>query len=186
MKKEAWNVLLIMSEQTPFTLPLIFFSLFMVNLDTRLLMMMALVFFNMITNSILKFIIKGGYKFTGKESLPILGRGYRPSNNLNCSVFGGKVKGEQTFGMPSGHSQIIWSIIGYLLVHLYYENHYDDNFKYYYPFQATFLIMMGIIVSYSRVHIKCHTPMQVILGGIIGFGIGIGWYHVYPYPPILE
>lgn len=184
--KEVFNVIMIMSEQTPFTLPVLFMGLFMVTLDTRNLMMMALVFFNMLVNSILKVIIKEGYKYTGKESWPILGRGYRPNNNKNCSVFGGKVKGEQTFGMPSGHSQIIWSVIGYLLVQLYHDNKYDANFKYFYPFQVMFLVFLGMTVSYSRVHIKCHTPMQVIMGGIVGLGIGIGWYYMYPHPPILE
>lgn len=186
MKKALFNGLMVISQQTPFTLPILFFILFVTTLDTRYMILMALVFFNMLVNSILKIITKRGYKLSGKDTLPLLGKGYRPQNHMNCSVLGGKVTNEQTFGMPSGHSQIIWSVIAYIVTFLYYENRYKPDFKYYFPFQVLLLCMIGLTVSFSRVHIGCHTVMQVVIGGLIGIGIGYGAYVMYPHPKKLD
>lgn len=185
MKTALFNGLMVISQQTPFTLPILFFILFVTTLDTRYMILIALVFFNMFFNSILKIITKNGYRLSGKETLPLLGKGYRPRNNLNCSVLGGKVTKEQTFGMPSGHSQIIWSVIAYIVTFLYYENRYKPDFKYYFPFQVLLLAIIGLTVSFSRVHIECHTLMQVIIGGLIGIPIGYGAYIMYPHPKVL-
>jgi membrane-associated phospholipid phosphatase len=186
MKESIFNALLVISKQTPFTTPLLFFMLFMMSLDTRYLILFVMVFFNMFSNYLLKVVIRSGYRLTGRDSLPILGRGYRPKKHSNCSVLGGNTKAGNTFGMPSGHSQIIWSIISYTLIYLYYENKDNKHFMIYYPFQVIFLLLIGLLISYSRVYINCHTSRQVIYGGLIGIGVGIGGYYVYPHPPVLN
>lgn len=174
------------ARQTPFSLPLLFLFSFITTLDTRYLMLVAMIIFNMITNYIFKYGVKSIYKSKKRTTLPILGRGYRPKANMNCSVFGEKISNEQTFGMPSGHSQIIWAVITYFIIHKYYETEYLDNFDYVFPLQAITLISIGIFVSFSRVFIDCHTFRQVLIGGILGTGIGAGFYYMYPKPPVLN
>jgi membrane-associated phospholipid phosphatase len=186
MKNIILNGLMEISRQTPFSLPLLFLISFITTLDTRYLILVAMIIFNMITNAMFKHGVKFIYKSKRKNTLPILGRGYRPKANLNCSVFGEKISNEQTFGMPSGHSQIIWAVITYLVIHQYYETEYLDNFNYIFPLQAIVLISLGIFVSFSRVSIDCHTFRQVLIGGILGIGIGAGFYYMYPRPPVLN
>lgn len=42
-------------------------------------------------------------------------QGTRPSNAISCDLFLDGELGSKTFGMPSGHSQIIWSVVTYIL-----------------------------------------------------------------------
>jgi membrane-associated phospholipid phosphatase len=186
MKNFVLNGLMEIARQTPFSLPLFFLVGFVITLDTRNLIIVAMIIFNMISNYIFKHGVKSIYKTKNRTTLPVLGRGYRPKSNMNCSVFGEKISNEQTFGMPSGHSQIIWAVITYFIIHLYYETEHLDNFNYVYPLQVIVLISIGVFVSFSRVFIDCHTFRQVLVGGLLGAGIGAGFYYMYPKPPALN
>ena len=111
-----------------------------------------------LSNKIFKCIAKRAY---GKrDSLPILGRGKRPEGACGCGLLDDN-KPSTTFGMPSGHSQIAWSVATYLILR------YCDI-----P-QSIFLINIATYISFSRVSIGCHTKEQVIVGGLIGVASGI-------------
>jgi len=167
---------------TPFTLPILFILIFVLTLNTRYMYLLALVFANMFINTIIKQGIMGLYKYKKVLTLPLLGLGYRPKGAKSCAVYGDKIEFEiQSFGMPSGHSQIIWSIIAYYIFRLYDDNKDTANFKIYYPFMVAGLVSIGTFVSYSRTRLKCHTFRQVLLGGIIGGGTGIGAYYLEPH-----
>lgn len=127
----------------------------------------------MFSNSFIKnYISRPIYKL-----LPVLNnivQGVRPRNAMSCGLFLDGELGSETFGMPSGHSQIIWSVITYILFKLWYNKYYrNKNIK---SIEYIVLIIITVIllgyalyVSYSRVYVEgCHTLVQVIIGSLIG------------------
>lgn len=86
----------------------------------------------------------------------LLGSITRPNDNLSI-------------GMPSGHSQFIWTFGTYIICKF---GLHTSNLM------SLVCIFTGMMyVSYSRVYIEnCHTIQQVIIGGIIGI---ISGYLIY-------
>lgn len=85
-----------------------------------------------------------------------------------------------TFGMPSGHCQIVWTIAIYLICYLLFVN--LDTITYssvIYNFVYIFAIVsIALYISYSRVFIeKCHTIQQAIVGSVIGIISGLLIYY---------
>jgi membrane-associated phospholipid phosphatase len=98
----------------------------------------------------------------GNKKIPLLGFGTRPQN-MNCGLFIDN-KEINSYGLPSGHSQIAWLFTTYRILNLEEKN-----------FRPISLLLIGLatLISYSRVRwAKCHTIQQVILGA--GFGIILG------------
>jgi membrane-associated phospholipid phosphatase len=104
--------------------------------------------------------------------------------------------------MPSGHSQIIWTVGIYIickifdkwknknndeinleyLEYLYYLNYLD----YIWLIIVCFIILSMVYVSYSRVYIEeCHTLQQVIVGSVLGIISGFIIYYFENYISIL-
>lgn len=183
--KSMFQELIHIAVKIPFTAPLLFMLLFLLTLDVQYIIVFTLIIAHLIFNPILKIIMKSIYQLFKTDTLPILGLGYRPKGKAVCSLFGTSPSEKKTFGMPSGHSEIIWSIIGYYLIYYYNRDKDSKNFLMIYILKALILCMIGLFVSLSRVYIGCHTIRQVLVGGIIGAGSGIGVYYMYPNPPIL-
>lgn len=145
----------------------------------------------LISSALLNYLIKNKifkpiYKYTKTNELFLLGKGTRPENAYNCdSIFNTKVKKKSnTFGMPSGHSQLTWTITTFLILQIlnikkinlfnkkiiYFNN---NNIKSSKKIICLLLIVFSILVSYSRVYIEnCHTIQQVLIGSIIGIIYG--------------
>ena len=131
-------------------------------------------------------IFKPIYNYLGVDILPILGLGSRPNHrNIAIDIYNCDSNDliTQSFGMPSGHSQIAWAIATYIICKVLKKiiKHWiNKNYK-----QSLLLIFLIIIVisiatyiSYSRVYIEnCHTIQQVIVGGIIGIISGLLIYY---------
>ena len=141
-----------------------------------------------VINGFLKdFIARPLYANFKKLSLPIIGRGPRPIGAKNCSDF---IKCSDriptSFGMPSGHSQVAWFTIAFLIAYITYKYKQNrrrhtriEKIKYY--ISVITLLIVGIAVSYSRVVFKCHTYQQIMIGGLIGALVGIGSFYVAKY-----
>jgi membrane-associated phospholipid phosphatase len=140
-------------------------------------------------------VMKPLYLLSGKKDIFLLGLGYRPTGARSCSLH---LDGElsTSFGMPSGHSQMIWMIGTYLLSKIISKLVNDLNNRNEMTTRNKMTIIEKIImygwiaisifsilaimiyVSYSRVYIEgCHTLEQIIVGAIIGGIIGfLGYY----------
>lgn len=135
--------------------------------------------------SIKTLIAKPIYSLIGKERLPILGIGRRPFGAVSCGyILNGKPS--TSYGMPSGHSQIAWTLTTYLLYktivrikNLTYVNKtHDIILCIWLSLLCILLLCFAIYVSYSRVYIEgCHTLQQVIIGGSIGVVCGFLIYY---------
>ena len=162
-------------------------------------------------NTILKYLIfKPLYKFTGKDELPIIGKGSRPDGASGCSslakdVLGKKSSGKsKSFGMPSGHSQIAWTLTVFITLQLLDKGnemsvknatigkeHSLHNARYTllkFAYKAKYeiialLTVYSLLVSFSRVYVEgCHTIEQVILGALFGTLFAyIAYYIVHKY-----
>lgn len=117
------------------------------------------------------------YNVLNREYIFLFGRGKRPKGAKNCGCFideNDPNKISTSFGMPSGHAivsmttSIFWSY--YIL-----ENYPKDLKR---TLSLLLLNSMGIMVSFSRIFLGCHTIQQVIIGSLIGSYIGYMGYKL--------
>lgn len=159
------------------------------------------------TNSIFKnFIFKPLYKITGKDRLPIIGKGSRPEGAIRCSsltkdILGKKGSGKpKSFGMPSGHSQIAWTLTTFITLQLLDKGNemtvrdteigkeFNLHNTRYTLLKAAYktkyeiiavLIVYSLLVSFSRVYVEsCHTIEQVTIGMLLGVVFGYVAYYI--------
>lgn len=132
-------------------------------------------------------IVKPIYNLLGRKTLPILGSGTRPLNAISCGLSLDNIPAV-SYGMPSGHSQLIWSVGSYLICKIikkWIDTQDDVSTTAQYVLGLIWLITSCIViftsmvfVSYSRVYIdRCHTIQQVIIGGGIGVATGMGIFY---------
>ena len=136
-------------------------------------------------------IVQPIYNLLKKETLPILGRGKRPHGATSCTFILDDIP-SKSFGMPSGHSQLIWTFGTYLICKLIDKWRITTNLPdtliqmqvlgYLWVISISILLLsIMIYVSYSRVYIEsCHTIQQVIVGGILGVITGFIMYWFEP------
>jgi membrane-associated phospholipid phosphatase len=178
-----------LARTSPVSLTLIMILYAMMKPSFNSFYLAALVLITSAFNAFLKYaIMKPLYKWSGGNDLFLLGSGSRPSGAMSCQ-FAIDGKRATSFGMPSGHSQIAWTIGTYLICQLVNrfienvnqnlnENSNDtkakiilDNIWIFISIGLILAVMIYII--YSRVHIEgCHTIQQVSLGSIVGAVLG--------------
>jgi len=146
--------------------------------------------------------VKPFYNFLNVKSLPILGIGERPTGATSCGFTLDNII-DTSYGMPSGHSQMIWTFGTYLICKAINnwinkqngnddkdndknDDKNDDNmitqitvFGYMcIILVCAIILLIMIFVSYSRVYIEgCHTIQQVFAGGILGVITGFIIYY---------
>ena len=131
-----------------------------------------------IFNTVLNFVLKNYnfFIFIRENDYPIIGLGTRPKNAMNCDLWSSG-KNSTTYGMPSGHAQLITFFIMFQLFKNKPTNN-NNRFKSY--FNKFLLILLWGYLLYSRVELGCHTYQQVIIGSMVGaitsYGI-IKWYY---------
>jgi membrane-associated phospholipid phosphatase len=133
-------------------------------------------------------IVQPIYKLLKTNSLPLLGIGSRPPGATSCTFILDDIS-STSYGMPSGHSQMIWTFGTYMICKLIDKWHKTttdpattnqmQGIGYIWVICTTLILLsMMIYVSYSRVYIEgCHTIQQVIVGGILGVLIGFLVYY---------
>ncbi|EGO22467.1 hypothetical protein SERLADRAFT_362704 [Serpula lacrymans var. lacrymans S7.9] len=87
------------------------------------------------------------------------------------------------YGFPSSHSQYMGFFAAFLTCHLYYRHRFSPTGWTFLDQLWRFLVYFGImawsiVVAYSRLHLRYHTPHQVIWGFGIGVVAGIVHYIV--------
>ena len=117
------------------------------------------------------------FKYLYKNNLipKFFGRGKRPIDAINCSQFIDETnfnKPSTSFGMPSGHSQLIMASCVYLIQ--YVLEHQKNPAKR--KLSISMLLFLAISFMYSRIHFNCHTIQQVLFGGSMGGFLGYFGY----------
>jgi membrane-associated phospholipid phosphatase len=133
-------------------------------------------------------IVKPIYNLLKVQSLPLLGIGKRPVGATSCTFILDDIP-STSYGMPSGHSQIIWTFGIYIICKIIDKWHKTttnqdtttqlQGLGYIWVISSIlFILSIMVYVSYSRVYIEgCHTIQQVVVGGMLGVLIGFLIYY---------
>lgn len=135
-----------------------------------------------ILNMLLKRFNQWLHETSGKDTTNI----QRPTEDhpqkQGCDLFSlcQAIEGVNTIGMPSGHAQTTTAMT-LLLILIILGQQSNLAWKVFGPLA---LFGMAIWVMVSRVLIKCHTPNQVLVGSLIGYFLGLGYYYLmrWAYP----
>ncbi len=179
------NFLFHFAQDSPRFLPIHSILFGLISTNYYLISMGILSIVNVLSNLIIKLFFKKLYNLLGVKSLPILGIGERPPSDylpdkIGClDNYAGEAK---LFGMPSGHSQSAWFFYAFGMFYLFdimsKERKEKSNWL---LITLALMTAIAMFISYSRVHKKYHTTQQVVLGGVIGFILGIGGYILTKY-----
>lgn len=152
MKKEHLNYFY---RGSVISIPLISFIIGIV-LDYRLVLLSILLVINGWLNDVLKWFF--GLFPTTLFLRPKLARGCGATNRNKSSA--------HKIGFPSGHSQTIWFFVTFLFLLGYHHKPKQTLLL------SPILILFALIGSLSRTgwndNYPCHTPIQVLIGSIIG------------------
>ena len=192
LTKERQSIFWSLIRSTPISLlgALVLINIIYPTIDNFMFMIFYSLTFG--SNMIFKVIAKGIYTVLNTNYIPFIGQGTRPSGAHSCSSFISiPLMPAISFGMPSGHSQLAWFFAVYAcLIVIYNKNHSIINLtKNKVIVSCILLILLAIIISYSRVSIEgCHTTGQVVVGGLIGIVIALAafWVTQYRVIPILK
>lgn len=80
----------------------------------------------------------------------------RPSLGIGAIIVGGSIS---SYSFPSSHAAISWAAVVLL-------SRYEPRWK-------PYLIILAILVSFSRIYLGVHYPVDVFVGGLVGWSIGI-------------
>ena len=75
------------------------------------------------------------------------------------------------FRMPSEHTQTMGFVFGFFLGRMIAKKEFKTG-------QFFILLLLVVLVSWSRYNVKCHTMPQVVVGAIIGMALGIVYYII--------
>lgn len=85
--------------------------------------------------------------------------------------------GGSSFGMPSNHAQFMGFFCCYWLLFICRQKNAPRS-----PVLrlgcSVLLLLLGVAVTYSRVHLGYHSWEQVLVGNIVGSVAGIAWYWI--------
>lgn len=79
----------------------------------------------------------------------------------------GVLKGEQRLGFPSGHAQSMW------MAAAAWAAARASVSEFHHHTMAWILCAYAAAVCFQRVHSKCHSPLQVFVGSVLGVIIGV-------------
>jgi membrane-associated phospholipid phosphatase len=103
---------------------------------------------------------------------------HRPSgvgNGDGCGIYGQCANFKQTWGMPSGHAQMMAIFATFWIAYLvtYFEMTAVVIVS------IIIILIISILVIWSRLYIRCHNLLQVTVGSILGVPLGYLLFYIY-------
>ena len=148
------------------------FIAYFLTYDKDFILLSGVLLFNDMINHFLKYFI---FKpVMGNNTFPLIGSGKRPIGAKNCDLFiKSNASLSEGYGMPSGHSQEAVFFSTFVILNIL-----DSKIIIYEKIMGILVFLfLAFGIMYSRVYLGCHTVQQVILGGLLGWGLGIIYYN---------
>jgi len=105
----------------------------------------------------------GSWVLVEKIIKPLIGRA-RPTVEMGAMILGNN---GDSFSFPSGHATIAWAMAVVL-------SHKEPKLRW-------VLYVLAFFISLSRIYVGKHYPSDIIVGGLVGWGIGRGSLMVGHY-----
>ena len=126
----------------------------------------------MVFGDVLNFALKEAFKAYDPYNL----QWKRPNPPTDgCGIFGTCNTTDSTWGMPSGHAQIISFALAFWLLYLWSSSSISKTTKY---ISSAILIVLALLIMRSRLVEGCHNILQVTTGSIIGLFFGMLSYYL--------
>ena len=127
--------------------------------------------------SLKQYFFRPLYHYLGVTHLPILGQGARPDGATNCGWFiDCQDPTGHGYGMPSGHAASACVFATFWALYLWDQPKLTQTQR---GFSIAMLVVLALSIAYSRHYFRCHTPQQIIVGGLLGSIIGYLSYHLW-------
>lgn len=90
----------------------------------------------------------------------------------------------KSYGFYSGHSSSALFAVTFWILYLWNHTHLDnnseekDNERFFKILVSVLLSILALGILWSRIHIGCHSYIQVIVGSAVGAGLGTGFYFL--------
>ena len=78
---------------------------------------------------------------------------------------------ESSSSFPSAHAALIAALSGFLLYLILRHSKWPQS-AFHKSLHALFFLIIIIIVGFSRLYLGVHYPLDIIAGGVLGWGIG--------------
>tara|TARA_B100001093_G_scaffold396250_1_gene383302 strand:+ start:236 stop:934 length:699 start_codon:yes stop_codon:yes gene_type:complete len=138
-----------------------------------------ILFLAFLTSEVLNKILKTCCRnVMGTKNYPIIGRGIRPPVAVFELPQDGKMykTSIQSYGMPSGHSQLATLFSTYIILRTYNNSALTLQHK---LLIYALMLFLAYYVIYSRIKEYWHTIQQTVIGGTIGIILGFFTYKTY-------
>ena len=96
-----------------------------------------------------------------------------PTSNQQLGI-GIRGRGDDRYGMPSGHSTVAFAFFTYALIWVLRRKHDVDRWQRVlgYAVSVPLFVLAPAMVAYQRVHDGHHSIPQVVVGAALGIGLG--------------
>lgn len=137
-------------------------------------------------SEVLNFLLKQ-YVFT-KQLGNWTSRPKSPSRG--CGIFGcpspvtiiekGNDDDRYVAGMPSGHAQTSFMFATFWALYLFEKYSVSESTMYqiFMYLNMSLLFIFAFVISWQRLYVNCHKPLQIFVGSIIGVALGYGMYRL--------
>lgn len=83
-------------------------------------------------------------------------------------------------GMPSGHAQTSFMFATFWALYLFekYSVSKSTMYQIFMYLNMSLLFIFAFVISWQRLYVQCHKPLQIFVGSIIGVALGYGMYRL--------
>lgn len=160
MKQLFWNLVSV-SLVGLFAYPIL---QYVITADLRYLLFLSGLAVSTLTTTLLKYITQKTIKDPNKHDYL-----FRPSGATDCDLFCRDGDRSQKPGMPSGHMSTTAFFTSYIYLNMFHNKPWTLSKWIYVAWACTYIPLMAM----ARYIKKCHTPLQIATGFVLGLAISI-------------
>lgn len=119
-------------------------------------------------NSLLKMFFKRFF-----SNVDVFDRPNPPKSGCGCFSNDTYEENKSSFGMPSGHAQMVFFFASFWTCYLHSKNSNISEIL-----RSIILWLFALMVSFQRIYSGCHNLLQIFVGGLIGIILGVLYFNL--------